>query len=79
MKMYSRDGMEMMDLKSIERDGERLVLKGKIMGAMGTTIVIGPEDCWQAAKLLGIRLIARLPLILLKGFIQSRKRQASPP
>src|SRR5690606_40415978 len=61
-------------IKSITRDDERLVIKGKVMGAMTTTILVNPEDCWQAARLLGIGLILRLPLILLKGWLAARRR-----
>lgn len=73
MKMFSKEGVEMVDVKSITRDGERLVIKGKVMGAMTTTILVNPEDCWQAAQLLGIGLILRLPLILLKGWLAARR------
>ncbi|AVK03522.1 hypothetical protein K3Z95_03805 [Pseudomonas aeruginosa] len=73
MKMFSKEGVEMVDIKSITRDDERLVIKGKVMGAMTTTILVNPEDCWQAARLLGIGLILRLPLILLKGWLAARR------
>lgn len=71
MKMLSRDGVEMMEAKSIHREGDLLVLKGKVMGSMSTVIVIRPEDCWQAVRLLGWRIILYLPAILFKGFIRS--------
>ncbi|WP_313054263.1 hypothetical protein [Pseudomonas lopnurensis] len=74
MKMFSKEGVEMVDVKSITRDGERLVIKGKVMGAMTTTILVSPEDCWQAARLLGLGVILRLPLILLKGWLAARGR-----
>jgi hypothetical protein len=78
MKIFSKEGVEMMDIKSIERDGERLVVKGKVMGAMTTTLLVRPEDCWQAARLLGFGLILRLPLLLAKGYFASRaKRKTS--
>ena len=50
MKMFSKEGVEMVDIKSITRDDQRLVIKGKVMGAMTTTILVNPEDCWQAAR-----------------------------
>ncbi|HLT05612.1 MAG TPA: hypothetical protein VK019_11725 [Pseudomonas sp.] len=77
MKMFSKEGVEMVDVKSITRDDERLVIKGKVMGAMTTTIVVNPQDCWQAAQLLGIGLILRLPLILLKGWLAARRTARS--
>ena len=38
MKLHSKDGIERMEVKSIGHDGDRIVLKGKMMGAMATTI-----------------------------------------
>ncbi|EQM77666.1 MULTISPECIES: hypothetical protein [Stutzerimonas] len=77
MKIFSKEGVEMMDIKSISRDGERLIVKGKVMGAMSTTLLIKPEDCWQAARLLGLRVIMYLPLLLLKGYWSLRKKDVA--
>lgn len=74
MKVFSKEGMEMMDVKSIERDGDNLVIKGKIMGAMSAVMVIKPADVWQAAKLLGLANILRLPFILFKGVVNGQKK-----
>ncbi|EOE0844561.1 TPA: hypothetical protein ACQTXT_004120 [Pseudomonas aeruginosa] len=73
MKMFSKEGVEMVDVKSITREGQRLVIKGKVMGAMTTTILVNPEDCWQAARLLGIGVILRLPLLLFQGWLAERR------
>lgn len=67
MKMFTRDGIEMLDVKSIDREGENLVLKGKMMGAMNTAIYLRPEDLWQALRLLSLPLILSLPLTLGRG------------
>lgn len=77
MKIFSKEGVEMMDIKSISRDGEKLIVKGKVMGAMSTTFLIKPEDCWQAAQLLGLRVIMYLPLLLLKGCWSLRKKDVA--
>ncbi|MBU1305916.1 MAG: hypothetical protein KKC85_18385 [Gammaproteobacteria bacterium] len=77
MKIFSKEGVEMMDIKSISRDGEKLIVKGKVMGAMSTTLLIKPEDCWQAAQLLGLRVIMYLPLLLLKGCWSLRKKDVA--
>ncbi|PKO28191.1 MAG: hypothetical protein CVU24_04480 [Betaproteobacteria bacterium HGW-Betaproteobacteria-18] len=68
MKMFSKDGIEMMEVKSIQQDGSNLLMKGKIMGSMATSIVIKPEDCWQALKLIGWKLLLRMPAILFQGY-----------
>lgn len=79
MKVFSKEGMEMMDIKSIHREGDVIIIKGKIMGAMSAVMVIKPEDCWQAAKLLGLSLIAQLPALLMKGLFRSRKQAMEKP
>lgn len=67
MKMFTKEGIEMMDVRSIDRDGENLVMKGKMMGSMNTAIYLRPEDVWQALRLLSFRILLRLPLTLVKG------------
>jgi hypothetical protein len=67
MKMFTKEGIEMMDVKSIDRDGENLVMKGKMMGSMNTAIYLRPEDVWQALRLLSFRILLSLPLTLVKG------------
>ena len=52
MKLYSKDGIEMMDVKSINLNGDRLVVKGKIMGAMAATIHVEPVAIWEAFRML---------------------------
>jgi hypothetical protein len=61
-------------VNSIERDGDQLVVQGKVMGAMTTTILVKPEDSWQAVRLIGFSVILRLPLILVKGFLAARRK-----
>ncbi|HEY3851827.1 MAG TPA: hypothetical protein VGL87_12700 [Steroidobacteraceae bacterium] len=75
MKLVSKDGVEMMDIRSLEREGDVLVLKGKIMRSMPATIHLRPEDLWQAFSLFGWRLFLHLPLLMFKGFRRSRRAQ----
>ncbi len=77
MKMFSKEGIEMMEVKSIQQDGDNLVMKGKVMGSMSTVILIKPEDCWQAVKLLGWRTLLHMPRILFKGYWQAKKSAAA--
>jgi hypothetical protein len=72
MKMFSKDGVEMVEVKSVARDGDILVLKTKVMGSMAATIVLRPKDVWEALGLLNLALLLRLPLILFKGWRQAR-------
>lgn len=73
MKLHSKDGVEMMDVKSIDLEGDKLVLKGKMMGAMAATIHIAPADMWNAFQMFPWRVKLRMPLLLLKGWRKSRK------
>ena len=68
MKLYSKEGVEMMDVASITLDGETLVLKGKMMGAMAATIHVRPADLWAAFQLFPWPVKLRMPLLLFKGW-----------
>lgn len=67
MKIYSKDGVEMIDVKSIERRDDVLVVKGKMMGSMATTIHVTPQNLWEAFCLLPWKARLALPLMLVKG------------
>jgi hypothetical protein len=75
MKLLNKDGIEMMDVKSIDLDGDRLVLKGKMMGSMSTTIYVHPHDLWSAVRLLRFSIVVRLPRMLAKGYWSERVRR----
>lgn len=72
MKLFSQDGIEMMEVKSIDRDGDRIVIKGKMMGTMAAKIYVSPPDMWAAFQLFPWRLKLRLPLLLFKGWRQHK-------
>jgi hypothetical protein len=72
VKLLSKDGIEMMDIRSVDREGDVLLVKGKVMGSMPTTIHLRPEDLWQAWGLLSWRLLVALPGLLIKGYRRSR-------
>lgn len=75
MKMYSRDGNEMIHIRGLWREGSSLVVKGKIMQAMNMSIYLQPEDVWKAKSLLSWNVIRYLPVIILKGWLASRKNK----
>ena len=56
MKLYSADNTELMRIESIERDGNELVIKGKVFGAMPMTAKLPPDEARKALKLLDARL-----------------------
>jgi hypothetical protein len=75
MKLVSKDGVEMMEIRSLEREGDVLVVKGKIMRSMPVTLHLRPEDLWQAFSLFTWATLLRLPMLLFKGFTRSRRAQ----
>jgi hypothetical protein len=78
MKLMSKDGVEMMDIRSLGREGDVLVVKGKIMRSMPVTLHLRPEDLWEAFSLFTWTTLLRLPMLLFKGFRRSRQAKREP-
>ncbi len=57
MKLKSTDGGELMTVDSLERDGDTLLIKGKVFGAMPLNARLDAEAARAAMKLLTPRLI----------------------
>lgn len=57
MKLHSTDGSELMTVTALERDGNSLLIKGKVFGAMPMNARLKPEAARAALKLLTPRLI----------------------
>lgn len=72
MKLVSKDGIEMMDIRSLELQGDVLVIKGKVMGSMPTTIHLRPEDLWQAWELVTWKMLLALPRLMFMGYRRTR-------
>jgi hypothetical protein len=77
MKLFSKEGVEMMDVKSINLNGGRLVVKGKMMGAMAATIHVEPVAMWEAFTMVPTSVKVKMPLLLYKGWRQSRAAKAN--
>ena len=57
-----------MDVSSIARDGDDLVFKGKVFGAMPMTAKLRPAEARAGLKMLNLKLILfLLPLPFRKG------------
>jgi len=56
MKIKSIDGSELMAVNALSRDGDMLVIKGKIMGAMPMTAKLSPQEFRRGFALLNLRL-----------------------
>lgn len=57
MKLYGADNRELMSVSEIARDGNTLVVRGRIFGAMPITAKLRPEEARAALKLLNFRTI----------------------
>ena len=57
MKIYSADKSELMQVSVIERDGDDLVIKGKVFGAMPMSARLRPSEARAALKLLTPKMI----------------------
>ena len=57
MKIYAADRSELMQVTKVERQGDNLVLKGKVFGTMPMSATLTPEQARAAFKLLTPRLI----------------------
>jgi len=66
MKLINSDGSELMRVESIERDGNRLVIRGKVFGAMPMSARLEPEEARKGLKLLNARLVLFLLTFLFR-------------
>jgi hypothetical protein len=56
MKLYAQDNSVLMEISSIERKGNELVLKGKVFGAMPLVARLKPEEARKGLRLIGFKL-----------------------
>ena len=73
--MHSKEGQVLVDVSRLWREGEDLVMRGKLMGAYSMNIHLKPEEAWSALKLLTWAVIRSMPGYMLKGWRKSRKRK----
>jgi len=66
MKLYSADNSELMNVSAIERDGDNLVIKGKVFGAMPMTARLTPAEARKGLKLVNFKLALFLLTFLLR-------------
>jgi len=66
MKILDAQDKELMTVRKIERDGNALVVRGKIFGAMPMVAKVTPEEARAALKLLDARTILFLLTLLFR-------------
>jgi hypothetical protein len=57
VKLHSTDGSELLTINALERDGNSLIIKGKVFGALPMNARLKPDAARAALKLLTPRLI----------------------
>jgi hypothetical protein len=57
VKLHSTDGSELLSVSSLTRDGNSLLIKGKVFGVMPMNALLKPAAARAALKLLTPRLI----------------------
>ena len=57
MKLTGPDKSELMTVSAVERDGDDLLIKGKVFGAMPMTARLTPDQARAAFKLVDLRTI----------------------
>jgi hypothetical protein len=79
MKMMSKEGQTLVDVKTIQRDGRDLVMKAKLMDAYSMPIVLTPRAVRDGLKLLSWKVFWYLPLMLVRGIREARaeRKQAA--
>ena len=66
MKIYGQDQSELMQVSMLERDGNTLLIKGKVFGSMPMTARLTPAEARQAIKLLNFKLVIFLLTFLFR-------------
>ena len=66
MKLYDPNNSEIMNVSAIEQDGDNLVIKGKVFGAMPMTAKLRPSEARAALKLLNWKLILFMATLLIR-------------
>ena len=67
MKVYAQDNSELMEISSLERDGNLLVIKGKVFGTMPMTAKLRPDEARKGLRLLNFKLVLFLLTFLFRN------------
>jgi hypothetical protein len=68
MKLYSADNSELMQVNALERDGDLLLIRGKILGAMPMTAKLTPAEFRKGFGLVNLGLFFFLLTFPFRGW-----------
>jgi hypothetical protein len=66
MNFVGADGTELIMVTALGRDGNKLVIKGKVFGTMPITARLSPAEARKGLKLLNFRLLVFLLTLPLR-------------
>lgn len=66
MKIFGQDNSEVMQVSALEREGNQLILKGKVFGSLPITAKLSPQEARNGLKLLNFKLAAFLLTFLFR-------------
>lgn len=66
MKIYDANNAELMQVREIAREGNDVVVRGKIFGAMPMVAKVSPKEARAALKLLDFKTILFLLTLLFR-------------
>ena len=66
MKIFGQDNSELMQISYLEREGNTLLIKGKVFGSMPMTAKLTPQEGRKALGLLNVRLAVFLLTFLFR-------------
>lgn len=67
MQLLTTDNDSLMDVKSLSRDGNNLVIEGRIMGSLPIRAVLTPEQARAALRLLPGNIFFLLTLLFRRS------------
>lgn len=66
MKILDQSNRELMTISAIQRDGDFLVVKGKIFGTMPMTAKLSPAEARSAFRLMDFRTLLFVATLLFR-------------
>ena len=67
MKLFTPDKSLLIEVQSITKHPEGLMIKGKIMGTMPMNAVLRPQELRAVFKLLSVKIFFRAFRMIFKG------------
>lgn len=66
MRIFDTNNQELMAVRSLEREGDALVIRGKIFGAMPMVAKLTPAEARAGLKLLDFKTVLFLLTLLFR-------------